>query len=218
MNDEKQRLAAEVGGHSGNVFGEGALHAEMVLTVFGGHAVPADGLCLLLPCGGGFTVWPNGEYAYAPGAGSEPGAVSVYCGYMAEDIDGSLVCGSFAVGGMGSGADAVDGFRAWSTDDVVSMESVLSIPGPHDDMLGAADTDNPQGGGGDSDTTMGAEALDSGSVMAMEQFAMSDCGCSMDTCQGSSHAALGFTDDHFGGGSLPSGDELDHMIKISHEG
>ncbi len=218
MNDEKQSLATEAGGHSGNVFGEGALHAEMVLTVFGGRAVPADGLCLLLPCGGGFTVWPNGEYAYAPGAGFGDDAVAVYYGYTAEDGDGGLVCGSFAVGGMEAGADAVDGFLAWSTDDVVSMESVLSIPGQHDDVLDVADTAHPQGGGDDSDTTTGAETLDSGSVMAMEQFVMPDYGCSMDTCQGSSHAALGFTDDHFGGGSLPSGDELDHMIKISHEG
>jgi hypothetical protein len=190
----------------------------MVLTVFGGHAVPADGLCLLLPCGGGFTVWPTGEYAYAPGAGVDPGAVSVYCGYMAEDIDGSFVCGSFAVGGMGAGADAMDEFRAWSTDDVVGMDSVLATPGHHDTWLDGDGASHSQDHGGASDATTGPETLDSGSVMAMEQFVMPDSGCSADIRHDASHVAQGFAADHFGGGSLPSGDELDHMIKISHEG
>lgn len=103
------------------------------LVAFAGQSVPDDGLNVFPPCGGVLTVWPDGRFVFASEADGAADAgrdeVGVYYPYALEDVDGSLVVGSFSMHDAGQAVERVDGFQAWSVADVLDMDSSLSIAG-----------------------------------------------------------------------------------------
>lgn len=85
---------------------------------FAGKPVPDDGLPVSLPSGGTLTVWLDGRYEFAPSAHEDsPDAqepVSTFYGYVAEDLYGEIVAGSFVLALGEDVPDPMHGFQAWS--------------------------------------------------------------------------------------------------------
>lgn len=85
---------------------------------FAGRPVPEEGLPVSIPSGGMLTVRPDGRYEYAvPAHEGSPDAgapVSTFYGYVAEDLYGEVVAGSFVLALGEDVPDPMHDFQAWS--------------------------------------------------------------------------------------------------------
>lgn len=99
---------------------------------FAGLPVPEGGLAVSPPTGGTLTVWPDGRYEFAPSAqeGSSDAAepVSTFYGYMAEDLYGEIVAGSFMLALGADSPDLMQDFQAWSLPELLdnAAEALLT--------------------------------------------------------------------------------------------
>lgn len=122
-NDNKSPVAGRLWSHDGQ---------EDVLRVleFAGQPVPEDGLALSPPTGGALTVWPDGRYEFAAPAHEDSpdaqDAVSTSYGYMAEDLYGEIVAGSFMLPMGEDNLDLMQDFRAWSLPQLLDTAALLT--------------------------------------------------------------------------------------------
>lgn len=110
----------------GQLWAQGEGDALLRVLEFSGVPVPEDGLVVSPPSGGALTVWPNGMYEFTPQPEAEPlvaqDPVSTFYGYVAEDLYGEIVAGSFVLAGGEDSSDLMQDFQAWSLPELMDVD------------------------------------------------------------------------------------------------
>jgi len=114
LHDAKENQAPE----SGWLWAQGGGEGLLRLLEFAGLPVPEGGLAVSPPTGGTLTVWPDGGYEFAPLAREDSAEteepVSTFYGYVAENLYGEIVAGSFVLALGEDSPDLMQDFQAWS--------------------------------------------------------------------------------------------------------
>ena len=131
---------------AGRLWAHGGEEALMRVIEFAGLPVLEDGLEVSPPTGGALTVWPDGRYEFVPpmheGSPAAQDAVSTSYGYMAEDLYGEIVAGSFVLALGEDNLDLMQDFRAWSLSQLLDTAALLTADAS--DGAGFADHDPAQ--------------------------------------------------------------------------
>lgn len=110
----------------GQLWTQGEGEALLRVLEFSGVPVPEDGLVVSPPSGGTLTVWPNGMYEFTPQSEGETlvmqDPVSTFYGYVAEDLYGEIVAGSFVLAGGEDSPVLMQDFQAWSLPELMDVE------------------------------------------------------------------------------------------------
>ena len=125
MNSHQNEYASHPA-EKGRLWGQGEGDALFRVLEFAGMPVPENGLVVSPPFGGVLTIWPDGRYEFAPQQEGEPSGmqepISTFYGYMAEDLYGEIVAGSFVLAGGDERPDLMQDFQAWSLPELMDVD------------------------------------------------------------------------------------------------
>jgi hypothetical protein len=97
---------------------------------FAGNFVPDGGLVLNPSFGGEIVVWPDGQYAFTYPSSEDGGSqslVATYFSYVVEALDGTTSVRAFAFGEHTAAPEAMEGFQAWSMDDIMALDEAVGL-------------------------------------------------------------------------------------------
>ena len=110
----------------GQLWAQGEGDALLRVLEFAGMPVPENGLVVSPPSGGMLTVWPDGRYEFAAqlvgDAAEMQEPVSTFYGYVAEDLYGEIVAGSFVLPGEDDSPGLMHDFQAWSLPELMDVD------------------------------------------------------------------------------------------------
>lgn len=131
---------------AGRLWAHGGEEGLIRVFEFAGLPVPEDGLSVSPPTGGTLTVWPDGRYEFAAPAHEDSpdaqDAVSTSYAYMAEDLYGEIVAGSFMLALGEDSPDLMQDFQAWSLPHLLDTAALLTAEAS--DGAGLAEHDPAQ--------------------------------------------------------------------------
>lgn len=139
---------------SGQLWAQDEGEALLRVVEFASLPVPDDGLRVRPPCGGTLTVWPDGSYEFVPASEDSRGSeqpISTYYGYVAEDLYGEAVTGTFVLARAEDSPDSMHDFQAWSLPEMLDNAAALLL---EDAPGGAGDS------GYDADLATRLDSLD----------------------------------------------------------